>query len=162
MPELLQTYSIEQIIIFIVILAIAVKSCIDFFDWVKNRFDGMIKNKERKNKVDKVEQRHIRDMETLMKIQDEQNKAIDELTKSVNLLLVSDKDEIKAWITEKHHYFVYELKYIDDYSLDCIEKRFAHYQDEGGNSFIEDLMNDIRSLPVASSPLGSVHNQDKK
>ena len=37
MLQLLQTYSIEDILIFIVILALAVKSVITFFDWVKER-----------------------------------------------------------------------------------------------------------------------------
>ena len=58
-----------------------------------------------------------------------------------------DKDDIKAWITQQHHYFCYELKCIDDFSLDCIEKRFKHYQDENGNSFVENLMNELRTLP---------------
>jgi hypothetical protein len=42
------------------------------------------------------------------------------------------------------------LNYIDDYSLDCLERRFKHYQDEGGNSYIEDLMKDLRSLSKRS------------
>lgn len=190
MPELLQNYSIEQIIIFIVVLAIAIKWCGDFFDWVKGKLDKIVnKQKEEEKEIEKVNNiahTHQEDMEMLMKIQDTQNEAIDKLFKSVedlvkanklqndtieqnrealdslkesvHLLLASDKDDIKAWITEKHHYFVYELKYIDDYSLDCIEKRYAHYKDEGGNSFVADLMRDIRSLPKVNQPI--VHNQD--
>ena len=45
------------------------------------------------------------------------------------------------------------MKCIDDFSLDCIEKRFAHYQDEGGNSFIAALMAEIRALPKEGSHL---------
>jgi hypothetical protein len=36
----------------------------------------------------------------------------------------SDKDSIKAFITKEHHYFCYEKGWIDDYNLDCLEKRF--------------------------------------
>ena len=36
---------------------------------------------------------------------------------------------------------------IDYQSLDVLEHRFKHYVDEGGNSFIEDLMKDLRKLP---------------
>ena len=71
----------------------------------------------------------------------------------VNLLIASDRDDIKSWITEKHHYYCYSQEWIDDYSLDCIEKRFAHYQDEGGNSFIAALMAEIRALPKEGSHL---------
>ena len=65
----------------------------------------------------------------------------------VVVFIESDKDDIKSWITEKHHFYCYERKWIDDYSMDCIEKRYGHYKDEGGNSFIEELMNELRSLP---------------
>ena len=153
MPTLMEMYSIEQIILFIVVFAVAVKGLIDFYDWARKRVGVAI---DTKNEKDKIRE----DIDKLLDMQVEQNKIIDELTQSVELLLKSDKDEIKAWITEKHHYFVYELKYIDDYSLDCIEKRYAHYKAEGGNSFVADLMEDIRSLPVASSPLGSVHRSE--
>ena len=75
------------------------------------------------------------------------NKAIDTLTEKVNILIDSDKDAIKAYITQQHHYFTYQKGWIDDYSLDCIERRYDHYQDEGGNSFISSLMEEIRNLP---------------
>ena len=65
----------------------------------------------------------------------------------LEMIIESDKDDIKSWITEKHHFYCYERKWIDDYSMDCIEKRYRHYKDEGGNSFIEELMNELRSLP---------------
>lgn len=164
MPELLQNYSVEQIIIFIIIFAIAIKECVDFADWIRGKFNGMVENRNKrddlKRDVDKIEHTHEEDMKKLYEIQVSQNKAIDELTQSVELLLKSDKDEIKAWITDKHHYFVYELKYIDDYSLDCIERRYAHYQEEGGNSFVADLMEDIRNLEVTCSQQ-AIHSQNK-
>ena len=65
----------------------------------------------------------------------------------LNLLLDSDRDAIKAHIVEKHHYFCYTKKYIDDYSLDCLEKRYEHYVAENGNSYVEDLMEELRALP---------------
>jgi hypothetical protein len=70
-----------------------------------------------------------------------------ELEKKNDILIESDKDDIKAYITREYHYFVEEKKWIDKFSLDCIEKRYAHYVDEGGNSFILDLMNELRKLP---------------
>ena len=69
------------------------------------------------------------------------------INKRIDILVESDKENIKSFITRQHHYFVYELKWIDDYSLDCIERRFNVYKSEQGNSFIEGLMNEIRALP---------------
>lgn len=156
MHDLLTNYSLEQIIMFVVILALALKGLIDFYDWAKKRFNT-ITTKEHLKLNEKASIKE--DIDKLYQIQVTQNESIDKLTQSVNLLLQSDKDEIKAWITEKHHYFCYEVKYINDYSLDCIERRYAHYIAEGGNSFVADLMSDLRSLKKVSSTLP---RQEKK
>ena len=87
--------------------------------------------------------------------------AIERIEKSIDLLLASDKDDIKAWITQQHHYFCYQLGYIDDYNLDCIEKRYGHYKDEGGNSFVHGLMEEIRALPKVNSAYLYENKKDK-
>lgn len=148
--ELLSTYSVGEILIFIVLLALAFKGVVDFYDWAKKKIQGVIDT----HTGEEIEQSTIKDnIDELFKMQKAQKESIDKLTESVNLLIQSDKDDIKAWITEKHHYYCYQLKYIDDFSLDCIEKRYAHYKKEGGNSFVEDLMRDLRSLRKVSSTL---------
>ena len=73
--------------------------------------------------------------------------ALEDINKSIHLLISSDRDDIKAFITKEHHYFCYDKGWIDDYSLDCLEHRFQHYQEEEGNSFIEGLMKELRALP---------------
>ena len=78
------------------------------------------------------------------------NDQIDKMARAVDILIASDKDDIKAWITEKHHYFCYDLGYIDDYNLQCIEARYKHYKEEDGNTFIDGFMGDIRALPIVS------------
>ena len=57
-------------------------------------------------------------------------------------------------VEEELIYHLRKLGYIDDFSLDCIEKRFKHYSDEGGNSFIENFMKDLRALPIQSPKEG--------
>lgn len=74
-------------------------------------------------------------------------KSLQKLSKEVNALVCSDRDAIKAYITEKHHYFVYKQGWIDDYSLECLEKRFDHYLEYGGNSFVAQEMEELRQLP---------------
>ena len=140
MVDLLKVFSWEQIVLFTVLLALAIKGLISFIDWVK----------ERNNKAFKVAQKPIELQNTLQKHDEEikdLHSSIDSLLQKIDLLIQSDKDDIKAFITREHHYFCYQKGWIDDYSLDCIEKRFDHYQDEGGNSFVETLMNELRSLP---------------
>lgn len=148
MKELLQNFTIEQILVFVVLLAGAIKGVISFFDWVAERLRKVFNGQTKK------EQETQNAKELIQKLFDMQKKTgedIKQLSSHIDLLMESDKDDIKAWITREHHYFCYTLGYIDDYSLDCIEKRYKHYQDEGGNSFIADLMKELRALPKRAS-----------
>ena len=72
---------------------------------------------------------------------------VSNLTDKINLLVESDKDDIKAFITREYHYFCEQKGWIDDYSMDCIEKRYGHYIEERGNSFVKQLMEQLRALP---------------
>lgn len=140
MVELLSIYSVSEILAIIVTLALAIKGVVSFWDWAKERLQRMF-NKETQQKT--IQQR----IETLAESQQQLMEAVTKLTEKVDMLIDSDKDDIKAYITDKHHYYVYTQKWIDDYTLDCITRRFKHYQDEGGNSFIETLMKELRALP---------------
>lgn len=158
MKELLETFSIEQIIIFLVLLGFAVKETVSFFDWAAARVNQKVKKEsihdELKNGIKILNDDLKTSLKEIYQVVDENKKTQEKMQKTISLLVESDKDDIKSWITERHHYFCYEKGYIDDYNLDCMEKRFAHYIDEHGNSFVEDLMEEVRHLPRIS--------QDKK
>ena len=49
MKDLLANYSVNEIIIFIVTLALAIKGCVSFFDWAMDRLRKVF-NKEQKDK----------------------------------------------------------------------------------------------------------------
>ena len=72
-----------------------------------------------------------------------------------NILFDSDKDDIKGWIVEKYHEFYSRKGWIDAFTMDTIEKRFATYEKEGGNHYVKNLMNQLRSLPM--DPNESIH-----
>ena len=151
MLELLGTYSLTQIVTFIVLLAIAVKEGITLVIWFKDLFkkkfhDDMkntVATKKHNEQICKIKE----DIQLLIQNQEKIFEEIKLFKQQLEMIIESDKDDIKSWITEKHHFYCYERKWIDDYSMDCIEKRYRHYKDEGGNSFIEELMNELRSLP---------------
>lgn len=159
MKDLLANYSVNEIIIFIVTLALAIKGCVSFFDWAVDRLRKVF-NKEQKDKD--LNSRILADekkIQELIELQRKTEQNIQTLGNSVNTLIESDKDDIKSWITEQHHKFCYgKSRTIDAYSLDCIEKRYCHYKEEGGNSFIHTLMDDIRGLSVYYPDV----NNDKK
>lgn len=144
MKELLINFSIDQIAFFVIILAAAIKGIVSWIEWAI----GKSKDKfEKEQKKEDIKEKIVEDIKCIKQSQKEMVEVIQTLSEKVNLLMDSDKDDIKAWITEKHHYYCYQTGYIDDYNLDCIEKRYKHYKDEGGNSFVYDLMNEIRALP---------------
>lgn len=134
MIQLLQRFSLTDILIFIVMFALIFKNSLSFLEWFTKTGINFFKQKYQKPK--ELEQT-VKDLILSIK----------GLTEKVDLLMESDKDAIKAFITRQHHYFVYQKGWIDDYSLECIEKRFKHYIEEGGNSFVQDLMEDLRTIP---------------
>ena len=148
MKDLVEIYSTQEILLFLVIFASAVKGFVSFWDWGYGRLKQMFKKEnDKEQEIDSIQvqfNEHIKNYEIM---QNTQNETLRILIDKINLLIDSDKDSIKSFITERHHHFCCDKKWIDDYSLDCIEKRYKHYTDEGGNSFIHDLMKELRALP---------------
>lgn len=148
MLEILNKYSTGEIVSFLVAVAFAIKGVITFYDWGYDRLKRHFgKEKEEENLKEDFKKKYDALFDKLSEGQQELKDAIQKMQKEVNLLIDSDKDDIKAYITEKHHYFCYDLQKIDNYSLDCLERRYSHYIREHGNSFVETLMEDIRKLP---------------
>ena len=151
MLALLQRYSVSEILIFIVLLALAIKGVITFIDWVHEKIKKAFnreQNKidEKKKILDKLDQ----DEQLIASLQQQQaetDKILSGLSKKIDTLIKSDVDDIRAFITREHHYFCYQKGWIDDFSLECIEQRYTNYVQEGGNSFIKGLMEEIRKLP---------------
>lgn len=151
MINLLQRYSISEILIFIVLLALAIKGVITFIDWVHEKIKKAFnkqQNKidEKKKILDKLDQ----DGQLIASLQQQQaetDKILNVLSKKIDTLIKSDKDDIRAFITKEHHYFCYQKGWVDDFSLQCIENRYNNYVEEGGNSFIKGFMDQLRALP---------------
>lgn len=151
MIELLQQYSIQDILIFTIFLALAIKSLLTFFDWLYDSYQRIFNKEYRKltekEQIEKRLQKGSQFMELLQNHQETTDSVLQDLSNKIDILIESDRDAIKAYITRQHHYFYYKEGWIDDFNLDCLQKRYKHYQDQGGNSFIHGFMQDLRSLP---------------
>ena len=147
MIELFQKFTFPDIVTFIVLFALAIKGIISFFEWSQQKIGKVL---HIKNDKEQMKQKLLKNTELIEKITNKQNNTdeyLQEMSQKIDLLIQSDKDAIKSYITGEHHKFCYDLKEIDDFSLDCLQKRYRHYADEGGNSFIEGFMQDLRKLP---------------
>ena len=98
-------------------------------------------------KLDEMAEKHNQTMERL-----------DKMESQVQDLIESDKNDIRAWIVEQYHIFYVNKGWIDAFSADTIEKRYGDYKKEGGNSYIEELVRRLRSLPM--DPQSSAHSDD--
>ena len=132
--KILQHFSLSEIFIFIALFILTLKGGISVLEWFFERGQKFFNKTYQKPK----------ELEEALK---DLIKTVQNLNKQVNLLVQSDKDDIKAFITRQHHYFCYKVGSIDDQSLDCIEKRYDHYKEQGGNSYIHNLMEELRKLP---------------
>ena len=151
MIELFQKFTFPEVAMFIILLALAIKGVITFFEWAQQKIGKVFRVKSGKiAEKEKIKQRLLKNTQLIEKITNKQSDTDEYLRKmsqKIDLLIQSDKDAIKSDITREHHKFCYDLKEIDDFSLDCLQKRYKHYADEGGNSFIEGFMQDLRKLP---------------
>ena len=150
MRQLLSTYTAGQILLFLVMTAIAIKEVISFFDWSKERMTKEVDKTKLplkfQQQLNKLSKEHENDITKIEQQQTRIGESIAKLDKKLNILIASDMDDIKAWITAQHHHFT-EKGYIDYYSLDCITRRYEDYKIQGGNTFIDELMEEIENLP---------------
>lgn len=68
------------------------------------------------------------------------------LKENVDMLLDSDKESIKAYITKEYQYWMNQ-GFIDIYSLNVLDERFRKYTKEKGNTFVADMRKELHNLP---------------
>lgn len=151
MLQLLQRYSLSDILIFIVILCIAIKGLLSFFDLIGTKtrkiFTKQYQKISQREQVHKNLKENAEILERLRIRQDNLQAVLNKIKDKINIMMQSDRDAIKAYITEKHYHFCEKKKWIDNFNLDVLERRYSHYKEEGGNSFIDKFMEDLRNLP---------------
>ena len=157
MVDLLEAYSLSDILIFAVMLGLAIKGVVSFWDWVWDRIKK-VTDKEYKSKSEQAAlHKEIKGLdEDFEKFYAEKNRVDEgfarneqqykELKAQIDLLIHSDVVSIRCQITDKYHHFM-EQKWIDDRSMMCLEDIYAIYSQEGGNHFIGGLMEELRALP---------------
>ena len=165
MLEFFTRYSINDIIIFIILLAIAIKAINDFIDWGKEKYEKKFNKDHQALNKQTAQQLELEKYSAMCQKQNEESKIyyqnlenkidtfIDTVKTKVNnieaqlaRLTESDKHDIKGWIVEKHHYLL-KKGWVDDFTMDTLERRYSDYVAEDGNSYIAGLMSELRALP---------------
>jgi len=161
MTNLLTNFSIQQILLFTVLGALAFKGIVDFLLWCKSLYDKKFNKDYSAKKEEQQLQEHFENCQRQSKfISDKYDKLehkIDDLTErlkvrmdqiegNLELLKISDMHDIKGWIVERHHNLI-KQGWVDDFTMDTLEYRYSDYKAEHGNSYIDSLMGELRNLP---------------
>ena len=162
MLELLRSYEVSEILIFMVLLVFAIKGGWDLIDYFKKKYNEKFNKDYDKKKAEDLLSEHYakcsnQHIESVQKYEELGNK-IDSLAENMEIkfkdidkrfddLEKSDMHQIKHEIVKDYHHFVDEVGWIDDFNLNCLELIYEDYKREGGNSYIEGLMKELRALP---------------
>jgi len=176
---LLSNFSVEGIILIIVLFAVAIKFLGELFEYLYNKIkkyfdikdakeerheevmnslhilqEDMKEQKERSEKrqkqVDSIDNKldqHYQDFIDLKSRIQNQTNEITNLNTRIKTLTERTQDSTRAYLIDKHHHFCYQIKAIDDMSLQDMERRFMYYKAAGGDTFIDGLMDQVRALP---------------
>lgn len=137
MAELFATLTLTQIIVYAFIILVAIKECIALFEFFHKKIKhSMDQEANEQNLIETIHDKLI-----ALEVEVKEQKEI------LTLLTDSDRDDIRSWIVHQYHHFCEYQKWIDDFSMDALEKRYAHYTREGGNSYITSLIEQLRKLP---------------
>lgn len=140
---LLEQFDIKTIFIILLLAFFAIIEIMRGVDYLRSK-------EEDKKKEEQDGEKRLSNLERLEKNNENTIQQVrcdvEEIKQNVNLLITSDKDDIRAWITDKYHYFI-QLGHIDDFTLDCLERRFKSYKQEGGNTYVDGMMEELRRLP---------------
>lgn len=168
MATLLADFSITTIVL---VLLIGIPSIVNFIKWCKNLWqqreqfkqDNIEKGKQIEAKAEaKIAEKELvkTQIEELQKNVSDLTRLIESQEKQIQLLIDSDELSIKAWIKVQHETWM-PLGCIDGQTFELLEQRFKIYTKEGGNSWAEKLVNDLRQLPVVTViPITDIHEQD--
>lgn len=149
--QLLSQYSIEALVILVALLGFSIKAMSELWEWFYNKFKEHFSFRTQRDQDHQQLIEQIKELSNGIKATQEEVQILEN-----NMTQFSDQMKItterlqensRNYIIDKHHYLCYQVKAIDDLSLQSLERRFLYYKAAGGNSFIDGLMEEIRELP---------------
>lgn len=159
--ELFKEYPVGQILILLIMIVLATKEVVELIKWInannKERFNVEYDKKQKEEILEKYKETNDEMQKRMANcyssiegkidgLAEDMGKRMDGMEEQLKILTDSDMHDIKSWIVEKHHTYI-KKGWIDDFAIDLIEKRYNDYVKEGGNSYIHNLVEEIRTLP---------------
>lgn len=165
MVDLISTFGIGTVLI---VLLISIPCIIGFISWCKSlwakrevfRQENIQKGKEIEALDEKKEARLVNGEARMSQLESDVvdlQTLLAEQQKLIKLLIKSDELEIKSWIKMQHEKWI-PRQCIDSQTLDLLCQRYEVYAEEGGNSWAEKLVDELKELPVVTIvPIQDIH-----
>lgn len=99
-------------------------------------------NNNKINEMSREIQKHTSDLTEI-------KKSLEGTNDKVKLLVESDKEDIKAYVTQEYNKWIPQ-GHIDLITLQSIEARYSKYVEEKGNGFVKKMIDDLRNLPTTT------------
>lgn len=148
--SLLDKVSLNVVIIVVAAVISIWYACAKIKDYVDTKKQALLASeRQRVEEESNLRKRLETQQEAMKELRENQlllTKGLDKISSQIDLLISSDMADIKSYITARYNEFT-KLGYIDIHSLQACEKRFEYYKLQGGNSFVEQLMNQLEALP---------------
>jgi predicted RNase H-like nuclease (RuvC/YqgF family) len=161
LSNLFAQYSIESIILLLIALGLSIKLVGELWEYFYN------KAKKYLNYQSEKDQRHNALLEGITSVKEsieevqKKQRALEQTVtgfdKQIQQLTERLQENTRSFIIDKHHYFVYQVKAVDDLNLQSLERHYLYYKLAGGDSFIDGLMEEIRALPRLNLQNGQVN-----
>lgn len=156
---LMENYSFESIFLLLVLLVVFIKFFGEALEWIVKKIKTVfnikthkdIERDELSDKVSEISDKLCEIENTMQSMNECFEDRIKENNSAIQMLREQVQQSAKAYIMERHHHFCYTVGAIDDHSLQMLEIRFAYYKSQGGNSFIDRQMEELRALPRISA-----------
>ena len=134
MENLLNAFDITTIILVVFMTAFTVREVLELYYYFHNKIYGRYEKQDNQN--DTIENLTTTLGSVLQQVKD--------INKKINMLQASDT--IKSWIVTLYHKYKENPKQLGSMQMDLLERRYRHYKDQGGNSYIDQLMEDLRAI----------------
>lgn len=143
--------SVEEVIILVIVMVLAIKSVWSAAEWIWKKIKDRLDITNDKDRWAKNISNSLTVLDKKIDNLEIQNQKTHEEQERVNtsLALVQERlqENTRSYLIDSHHKYCYQIKSIDDLTLQSIERRYLFYKTAGGNSFIDGLMDEIRALP---------------
>lgn len=144
-------WSIEESIVYIVALILAIKVVWSSIEWVWDKIKIRLDITNKKEKWENNISKQLTELHKAISNLEQQNQAIQKQEEKVNanLSVVQERlqEDTRSFLIDAHHKFCYQIKSIDDINMQSLERKYLYYKTAGGNSFIDGLMEEVRELP---------------